>query len=121
MFDFFYLNARLSPTHFPLGTGKTKDTPHFEVLVRAYTLPNLWAPTNCASILFGAPAVGGIFFFYHDTYNRTKTLMLTYYHKGNVILLSYCWFKSILLNNWVCYQEIKLYFLPCFKLLSKCE
>lgn len=61
------------------------------------------------------------FFFYHDTYNRTKTLMLTYYHKGNVILLSYCWFKSILLNNWVCYQEIKLYFLPCFKLLSKCE
>lgn len=72
---FFYLNASLSSTHFSLGTGKTKDTPHFEVLVRVHTLPNLWAPMNCASILFGAPAVGGIFFLNHDMYYKTKTLM----------------------------------------------
>lgn len=80
-------------------------------------------PMNRTSILFGAQQSEEFFLllFNRDMYYRTKTLMLTHYHKGNVILLSYCWFKSILLNNWVCYQEIKLYFLPCFKLLSKCE
>lgn len=105
-----HLYARVTVCLF-LSTGKTKDAP---------SRSGAPGPTSVGSSEPHEPPLRQEVLF-HWQVSRTRILTQSEHQEGAVLLLSYCWVLNILVNNWVCHQEGKLYFLPCLKLLSKCE